>query len=174
LTFANLPERRAETAAAQMPFAAVLSCADSRVPVELIFNQSIGDLFVARVAGNITTPEIFASLEYSAAVLKTVKVILVLAHTDCGAVKATIIGHQHVGQITALYPHIEPAVPADLQGNPNPTPDQVNGVAHDNAKIQAALLSDASPPLKKLIQANQLMIVSGIYDIVTGVVTFDS
>jgi carbonic anhydrase len=174
LTFVNLPERRAETAPKQMPFAAVLSCADSRVPVELIFDQSIGDLFVTRVAGNITTPEIFASLEYSAAVLKTVKVILVLAHTDCGAVKATIIGEQQPGQITALYPHIEPAVPPALRGTPHPTPDQVNGVAHDNAQIQAALLSDASPPLKALIQANQLIIVSGIYNIVSGVVTFDS
>jgi carbonic anhydrase len=176
LTEVNLPLRRAETAPKQMPFAAVLSCADSRVPVELVFDQSIGDLFVARVAGNITTPEIFASLEYSAAVLGTVKVILVLAHTDCGAVKATIIGNQQVGQITALYPHIEPAVPPALRGTPNPTPDQVNGVAHDNAQIQAALLSDASPPLKELIQANppKLIIVSGIYDIRSGVVTFDS
>jgi carbonic anhydrase len=168
--------RREETAPKQMPFAAVLSCADSRVPVELIFDQSIGDLFVARVAGNITTPEIFASLEYSAAVLKTVKVILVLAHTNCGAVRATIIGEQQVGQITALYPHIEPAVPPALRGTPNPTDDQVDGVAHDNAQIQAALLSDASPPLKELIQANPpyLIIVSGIYNIVSGVVTFDS
>jgi carbonic anhydrase len=173
LTFVNLPERRAETAPKQMPFAAVLSCADSRVPVELIFDQSIGDLFVARVAGNITTPEIFASLEYSAWVLKTVKVILVLAHTACGAVKATIIGDQQAGQITALYPHIEPAVPPDLRGEQHPTDDQVNGVAHDNAKMQAALLSDASPPLRALIRANQLLIVSGIYDIVSGMVEFD-
>jgi carbonic anhydrase len=159
-----------------MPFAAVLSCADSRVPVELIFDQNIGDLFVARVAGNITTPEILASLEYSAAVLGTVKVILVLAHTGCGAVKATIMGNQQPSQITALYPHIEPAVPPDLRGEQHPTPDQVDGVAHDNAQIQAALLSDASPPLKALIQANppELMIVSGIYNIKSGVVTFDS
>jgi carbonic anhydrase len=174
LTFDNLPLLRAQTAPKQMPFAAVLSCADSRVPVELIFDQSIGDLFVTRVAGNITTPEIFASLEYSAAVLKTVKVILVLAHTDCGAVKATIIGEQQEGQITALYPHIEPAVPPDLQGTPNPTPDQVNDVAHKNAQLQAALLSEASPPLVKLIKEKQLIIVSGIYDIVYGMVTFDS
>ena len=176
LTFDDLPSLRAQTAPKQMPFAAVLSCADSRVPVELIFDQSIGDLFVTRVAGNITTPEIFASLEYSAAVLGTVKVILVLAHTDCGAVKATIIGNQQVGQITALYPHIEPAVLPALRGTPNPTPDPSQRVAHDNAQIQAALLSDASPPLKALIQANppKLIIVSGIYDIRSGVVTFDS
>jgi carbonic anhydrase len=171
----DLPLRRAETAPKQMPFAAVLSCADSRVPVELIFDQSIGDLFVARIAGNITTPEIFASLEYSVAVLKTVKVILVLAHTDCGAVKATIIGEQQAGQITALYPHIEPAVPPALRGKPHPTHEEVDGVAHRNARIQAALLSDASPPLKELTEANppKLIIVSGIYNVLSGAVKFD-
>ena len=170
LTEVNLPLRRAETAPKQMPFAAVLSCADSRVPVELVFDQSIGDLFVARVAGNITTPEIFASLEYGVAVLK-VKAILVLAHTDCGAVKATIEGVQEVGQITALYPHIQPAV--EEVEEPEKNPDKV---AHKNAQIQAALLNEASPPLKELIQANppQLIIVSGIYNIVSGVVTFNS
>src|SRR6185437_6984093 len=82
---------RQHTAESQQPFAAVLSCADSRVPVEILFDQTIGHVFVARVAGNITTPEITASLEYGAAVLGT-KVILVLAHGQCGAVKATIGG----------------------------------------------------------------------------------
>lgn len=77
------------TAEKQEPFAAVLSCADSRVPVELVFDQSIGHIFVTRVAGNIVTPEIIASLEYGAAVLGT-KVILVMGHGNCGAVKATI------------------------------------------------------------------------------------
>ena len=170
LTFDDLPSLRAQTAPKQMPFAAVLSCADSRVPVELIFDQSIGDLFVTRVAGNITTPEIFASLEYSAAVLGTVKAILVLAHTKCGAVEATIKGEQQPGQITALYPHIQPAIDALPPGAP------LNDVARENARLQAGLLSDASPPLKELIQAKppELIIVSGIYHIVTGVVTFDS
>ena len=99
----------------QEPFAAVLSCADSRVPVELVFDQSIGHLFVTRVAGNVVTPEIIASLEYGAAVLGT-KVILVMGHASCGAVKATIQGKQVPGQISALYPHIQPAVD---QAGPN-------------------------------------------------------
>ena len=93
----------------QEPFAAVLSCADSRVPVELIFDQTIGHIFVTRVAGNIVTPEIIGSLEYGAAVLGT-KVILVLGHANCGAVKAAIKAKAVPGQISALFPHIQPAV----------------------------------------------------------------
>lgn len=87
----------------QEPFAAVLSCADSRVPVELVFDQTIGHIFVTRVAGNVATSEIIASLEYGAAVLGT-KVILVMGHAGCGAVKATIQGAEVPGQISALYP----------------------------------------------------------------------
>jgi carbonic anhydrase len=94
------------TAEKQEPFAAVLSCADSRVPVELVFDQTIGHIFVTRVAGNVITPEIIASLEYGAAVLGT-KVLLVMGHANCGAVKATIQGKDVPGQISALYPHIQ-------------------------------------------------------------------
>ena len=96
---------RDRTAEKQQPFAALLSCADSRVPVEIIFDQSIGELFVTRVAGNIATPEIIASLEYGAAVLG-IKVILVLGHAGCGAVKAAIQAKAVPGQISALFPHL--------------------------------------------------------------------
>ena len=102
---------KAKTAEKQEPFAAILSCADSRVPVEFVFDQSIGHLFVVRVAGNITTPEITASLEYGVAVLGT-KVLMVLGHGNCGAVKATIEGKAVPGQISALYAPIRPAVDA--------------------------------------------------------------
>jgi carbonic anhydrase len=87
----------------QEPFAAVLSCADSRVPVELVFDQTIGHIFVTRVAGNVATSEIIASLEYVAAVLGT-KVILLMGHAGCGAVKATIQGAEVPGQISAPIP----------------------------------------------------------------------
>ena len=93
----------------QEPFAAVLACADSRVPIELVFDQTIGHLFVTRVAGNIVTPEIIASLEYAVAVLG-VKVLLVLGHTGCGAVKAAMKADTVPGQISALYQHIQSAV----------------------------------------------------------------
>src|SRR6516225_3526439 len=100
---------RERTVEKQEPFAAVLACADSRVPVELIFDQSIGEIFVTRVAGNLVTPEIIASLEYAVAVLG-VKVILVMGHSGCGAVKATIQGKEVPGQISTLFPHIQPGV----------------------------------------------------------------
>lgn len=100
---------KANTADKQEPFAAVLSCADLRVPVELLFDQSIGHLFVARVAGNICSPEIIASLEYGVAVLGTAAIV-VLGHSGCGAVKATIAAGPVPGQISALYAPIRPAV----------------------------------------------------------------
>src|SRR6201987_2295341 len=100
---------KSKTADKQEPFAAVLSCSDSRVPVELIFDQSIGHVFVARIAGNVLTSEIIASIEYAAAVL-SVKVIGVMGHAGCGAVKAAMQGKDAPGQISALYPHLQPAV----------------------------------------------------------------
>jgi carbonic anhydrase len=146
----------------QEPFAAVLSCADSRVPVELIFDQSIGHVFVARVAGNMVTPEIIASLEYGAVVLGT-KVILVMGHANCGAVKATIQAKEVPGQISALYAHIQPAV--DQAGH------DLDAVSKANAKIQAALLRQASTVIAALIKDGKLKVVSAHYDVATGTAT---
>ena len=151
-----------KTSEKQEPFAAVLSCADSRVPVELVFDQSIGHVFVTRVAGNFVTPEIIASLEYGAAVLGT-KVILIMGHAACGAVKATIQGKQVPGQISALYLHIQPAV--DQAG-----PD-LEAAIKANAKIQAALLRQASTVVSSLIKENKLKAVSAYYDIASGSAT---
>jgi carbonic anhydrase len=162
-------ELRSNTQEKQVPFAAVLSCADSRVPVELVFDQSIGELFVVRVAGNITTPEIIASLEFSVAVIKTVRAILVLGHGSCGAVRHTILRTPAPGQITAVYPHIQPAV--DLVGRSIKLQEEVTRA---NAKIQASLLSESSPVLAGSIQRGELAITSGYYDIVSGEVTFDT
>lgn len=150
------------TAEKQEPFAAVLSCADSRVPVELVFDQSIGHIFVARVAGNIVTPEIIASLEYGAAVLGT-KVILVMGHGSCGAVKATIQAKEVPGQISALYPHIQPAV--------DQTGSNLEAATKANAKIQAALLRQASTVIAGLVKEGQLKVVAGYYDITNGSAT---
>jgi carbonic anhydrase len=146
----------------QEPFAAVLSCADSRVPVELVFDQSIGHIFVTRVAGNVVTPEIIASLEYGVAVLGA-KVILVMGHSNCGAVKATIQGKEVPGQISALYQHIQPAVD---QAGP-----ALEAATKANAKIQAALLREASPVISGLTKESKLQVVAGHYDIGTGAVT---
>jgi carbonic anhydrase len=150
------------TVAKQQPFAAVLSCADSRVPVELIFDQSIGHLFVARVAGNIATPEIIASLEYGAAVLGT-KAILVLGHANCGAVKATMEGKEVPGQISGLYAFLRPAT--DAAGG------DLDAAIKANAKIQAHLLATASPLLAGMIRQERLKIAAGYYALDTGQVT---
>jgi carbonic anhydrase len=146
----------------QEPFAAVLSCADSRVPVELIFDQSIGHLFVTRVAGNVVTPEIIGSLEYGAAVLGT-KAILVLGHSSCGAVKATMYGKPVPGQISSLFPHIQPAV--------NEADHDLDKAIQVNAKIQADLLRTSSPVLSEMVKDGKLKIVAGTYDLASGRVT---
>lgn len=146
----------------QEPFASVLSCADSRVPVELIFDQSIGHIFVTRVAGNLITPEIIGSLEYGAAVLGT-KVILVLGHASCGAVKATIQGKEVPGQISSLFPHIQPAV--------NQAGTDLEAAIKANAKIQAALLRESSTVISGLVKSGSVKVTAGYYDLASGSVT---
>ncbi len=153
---------RDHTVEKQEPFAAVLSCADSRVPVETIFDETIGHIFVARVAGNIATSEIIGSLEYGAAVLGN-KVILVLGHAGCGAVKAAIAGKDVPGQISSLFPHIQPAV--DQAGS------DLVAATKANASIQAGLLTKASPVLGPMVKEGKLKIVAGYYDLATGKVT---
>jgi len=148
-----------KTAGKQEPFAAVLSCADSRVPVEIVFDQSIGHLFVVRVAGNVASSEVIGSLEYGAAVLGT-KAIMVLGHSSCGAVKASIDAKAVPGQISGLYRYIRPAV--DQAGS------DVDAVGRANAKIQAGILREASPVLAELIKKNALKIVAGFYDLASG------
>jgi carbonic anhydrase len=152
---------RDHTVEKQEPFAAVLSCADSRVPVELVFDQTIGHVFVTRVAGNIATTEIIASLEFGAAVLGT-KVIVVLGHSGCGAVKAAIAGNAVPGQISALFPHIQPAVNAG---------SDLVAVTKANASIQAELLAKSSPVLSPMVKEGKLKIVAAYYDLATGKVT---
>lgn len=147
----------------QSPFAAVLSCADSRVPVEQVFDHGIGDLFVARVAGNIATPEIIASLEYGVAVLGT-KAIVVLGHANCGAVAATMARKAVPGQISSLYAYIRPAV--ERAGG-----DLVKAIRL-NALVQADLLGQSSPVLAEAISARKLTIVPAYYDLQTGRVSW--
>jgi carbonic anhydrase len=155
----DLDVLKAGTADKQEPFAAVLSCADSRVPVELVFDQSIGHVFVTRVAGNVATTEIIASLEYGAAVLGT-RVIMVLAHQGCGAVKAAVGGKAVPGQISALYAPLQAAVE---QGH-----HDYEATARINARIQADLLATASPVLAGLIEKGDLKVVAAYYSLETG------
>jgi carbonic anhydrase len=150
------------TVGKQEPFAAVLACADSRVPVELVFDQTIGHIFVTRVAGNIVTPEIIASLEYSVAVLG-VKTLLVLGHSSCGAVKAAMKADTVPGQISSLYPHLRRAV-EQSGGN-------FDKAIEGNTKIQAELLRTSSTVIRDAVKAAKLNVEAGVYDLATGKVT---
>ena len=158
----DLKMLKAKTAEKQEPFAALLSCADSRVPVELVFDQTIGHLFVARVAGNVASSEIIASLEYGVAVLGT-KAIMVLGHANCGAVKASIEAKAVPGQISGLYRYIRPAV--DQAGK------DLDAAIKANAKIQAALLRESSPVIADAIKQKQLTVVAAFYDLASGEVS---
>jgi len=153
---------REHTVNKQEPFAALLSCADSRVPVELIFDQTIGDLFVTRVAGNIVTPEIIASLEYGVAVLG-VETLVVLGHSSCGAVKAAMKAEAVPGQISTLYPHLRQAV--------QQSGGSLEKAIEANAKIQAELLRTSSTVIREAIAAGKLKVESGVYDLASGKVT---
>ena len=146
----------------QEPFAAVLSCADSRVPVELVFDQTIGHIFVTRVAGNIINSEIIGSLEYGAAVLG-VKVLVVMGHANCGAVKAALAKTPVPGQIASLYPHLQPAV--ESGGG------DLKATTERNAILQADLLEKASTVLAPLLQTGKLKIRAAYYDVADGKVT---
>ncbi len=146
----------------QEPFAAVLSCADSRVPVELVFDQTIGHVFVTRVAGNVVTPELIGSLEYGAAVLGT-KVILVMGHSNCGAVKATMQGKEVPGQISSLFPHIQPAVDQDGK--------DLAATTKANAKVQADLLRQSSTVIAGMVKSGSVKVLPAYYDVGNGSVT---
>lgn len=152
----------------QTPFASILSCADSRVPSEIVFDQGFGDLFVCRVAGNIATPEEIGSLEFGAAELNT-KAIMVMGHERCGAVTAAIKGAQVPGQIGTLIEAIEPAVER-TKGQPG---DRVENACKANVLLQIDKLK-SSPVLSELIKQGKLKIVGGYYDLDTGIVSMVS
>lgn len=161
--------RRAALAQGQSPFAAVLGCADSRVAPELAFDQNPGDLFVVRVAGNFVTTEGMGSLEFGAAVLGT-KLILVLGHTSCGAVNATVDALRQgnalpgsiAGLVTAMKPGIEPAMAG-------PGGDELTRRALvSNVRHSVRALETASPILTGLISRGELAVRGGIYDLATG------
>ncbi|HSB55762.1 MAG TPA: carbonic anhydrase [Gemmatimonadales bacterium] len=145
-------------AAKQTPFAAVLTCADSRLPVEILFDQGFGDVFVCRNAGNVVTSEEIASLEFGTLVLGA-KVLLVLGHSACGAVKASLAGEPVPGQISALYQHIRPAITG--------AGSDVEKAVAANVQYQTKLL-ESSPVLTQLVKERKLLIAGAVYDLATG------
>ncbi len=162
---------RAARSQAQYPIASILSCADSRVAPELAFDQGQGDLFVARVAGNVLTPTVLASLEYATQFLG-VPLILVLGHTGCGAVDATIkvVQDQAVlpGHLPALAEKIRPAVEA---AEKETSGSLLANACAENVRQQVALLKQASPIVSKSYADKKIDIVGALYNLPTGQVT---
>lgn len=169
----DLIEQVRATSIGQFPSCVVVGCIDARVPPELVFDQRIGDVFSARVAGNIVNDDIVGSSEF-ATKLSGAKLIVVLGHSECGAVKGAIDGAE-LGELTQLLAKIRPAVEAckDAPGDhTSKNKDFVQQVAIANAKLAAENLTKTSGVLRDLVAANEIKIVSAMHDVATGRVTF--
>lgn len=170
-----LQQQVEETSGGQFPFAAVLSCIDSRVPVEMVFDQGIGDLFSIRIAGNFVNDDILGSMEF-ACKLAGSKVILVLGHTSCGAVKGAC-DHAELGLLTGLLDKIKPAVnavkePTDESLRNSKNIDFVDEVAAKNVALTLADIRNRSQVLADMENNNEIMLVGAMYNVGTGEVTF--
>lgn len=164
-----------QTSTGQYPFATVLSCIDSRVSSELIFDQGIGDIFSVRIAGNFVNEDILGSMEFACKLAGT-KLVVVLGHTACGAVKGAC-DHARLGNLTALINKIEPAVeavtePTDESQRNSSNIDFVNEVAKKNVYMTIDNIRESSQVLKEMEDAGEIEIVGGMYDIKTGEVIF--
>ena len=171
----NLNQQVDETSGGQFPFATVLHCIDSRVSAEHIFDQGIGDLFSIRIAGNFVNEDILGSMEFACKLAGT-KVLVVLGHTACGAIKGAC-DHARLGNLTALINKLEPAVEAvdapaeaDLRNSSNS--DFVNAVAAKNVLMTIDNIRSQSPILKEMEADGAIQIVGGMYNIATGNVNF--
>ena len=162
-----------QTADNQSPYAVIVGCIDSRVAPELVFDQRIGDVFSARVAGNCINTDIIGSLEYATKVAGA-KAIVILGHNFCGAIKSAVDGVK-AGNITALLKNFQPALatltPADGHRDSHNAP-LVQKVAMANARLTAASLTKRSPMIKALVDGGQVKIAAAMHDITTGKVTW--
>ncbi len=169
----NLLEQAGYTADGQFPFAVILSCIDSRTSAELIFDQGLGDVFSIRIAGNIINEDILGSLEFACKVAGS-KIIVVLGHTKCGAIKGAC-DHVEMGNLTALLSKIQPAVYDEktvTENRSSNNPDFVEKVAAINVKRTVQGVMERSPILKEMIEKGEIGIVGGTHDLATGHVTF--
>lgn len=161
------------TAAGQFPFAVVLSCLDSRVPIEIVLDRGIGDIFSARVAGNVLEDEILGSMEFGCKVAGS-KLIAVIGHSNCGAVKGAI-DNVELGNLTALLARIRPAinqVPAGAEERDSKNPQFVDKVAEANVHLVMAQIRERSPVLRELLDQGKIELVGGMYDLSTGRIRF--
>jgi carbonic anhydrase len=171
----NLLEQVNDTSEGQFPFATILSCIDSRVSAELTFDQGLGDIFSIRIAGNFVNEDILGSMEFASKLAGT-KLILVLGHTSCGAVKGAC-DHARMGNLTALIKKIEPAVeavkePSDESLRNSKNLEFVDNVAVKNVHLTVANIRKNSPILEEMEKNNEIMIIGGMYSVLTGEVEF--
>lgn len=162
-----------QTAEGQYPMAAILGCIDSRVPHEIVFDKGVGDVFSARVAGNFINTDILGSLEFATAVAGS-KVIVVLGHTECGAVKGAC-DHVELGNLTSTLANIAPAIYAvtDVEGErTSANKDFVQAVAHKNVDMTVQNIVNRSPVIRGLVASGDLIVVGAMHDVATGEVTF--
>lgn len=161
------------TAAGQYPHAVILSCIDSRAPAEMVFDAGLGDLFNARIAGNIADADLVGSMEFACAVSGS-KLVLVMGHTSCGAIKGAC-DHVELGNLTGLLKKIEPAVASvrDVPGGRNSkNKDFVEAVSEANVRLTVKRIRELSPILRDLESAGKIQIVGCIYDLDSGRVHF--
>jgi carbonic anhydrase len=169
----NLLEQVNETSAGQWPFAIVLSCIDSRTSAELIFDQGLGDIFSVRIAGNIINEDILGSMEFACKVAGS-KLIVVLGHSKCGAVKGAC-DHVELGNLTALLSKIRPAVEEETTTTDNRSssnPEFVEKVATINVSRTVQAILERSAILKEMVDEGKIGIVGGMYEVATGNVEF--
>ena len=168
----NLLQQVNETRDGQYPFAAILSCIDSRAPAELIFDQGLGDIFSIRIAGNFINDDILGSMEFACKIAGS-KLIVVLGHTHCGAIKGVCDGIE-LGNLTQMLAKIKPAVEqvTDEAVRNSSNLSFVNKVVHQNIELSLKQISERSPVLKELVAEGKLKIIGAVYDIETGEVTF--
>jgi carbonic anhydrase len=162
-----------ETSDAQHPFAVILSCIDSRTSAELIFDQGLGDIFSIRIAGNILNEDILGSMEFSCKVAGA-KIIVVLGHTKCGAVKGACNGVK-LGNLTVLLDKLAPAIDQETSVSENRTAsnmDFVDKVATINVHLTIEQILAKSPIIKEMMDQEEIDIIGGMYDVETGTVDF--
>jgi carbonic anhydrase len=169
----NLLQQANETSDGQHPFAVILSCIDSRTSAELIFDQGLGDIFSVRIAGNVINEDILGSMEFGCKVAGS-KIIVVLGHTKCGAVKGAC-DHVEMGNLTTLLAKITPAVDSETttKDNRNSSNEEfVENVSTINVKRTVETILARSPILKEMVESGQIGIVGGTHDISSGEVMF--
>lgn len=169
----NLLEQVNDTSEGQFPFAVILSCIDSRVPAELIFDQGLGDIFSIRIAGNFINEDILGSMEFACKVAGS-KLIIILGHSSCGAIKGAC-DQVELGNLTKLLDKIQPAVNAvnGTSDRSSANKDFVQKVADKNVEMALGVLNDQSPVLREMIEAGEVGLVGGMYSVETGHVEFN-